>query len=105
MRRLILAAAIAGLFATSGSTAEVEVQEPPAPTYRSQGWNGPRYDPRARDSYRDRYDGPPIRRPPPIGFSCTTERRTCDLRRGQPLDSFCECVSPSGRLREGRVTR
>lgn len=42
--------------------------------------------------------------PPRPGFTCSTRRFDCDLYRPRPIGSYCECPTPYGERRPGRVT-
>jgi hypothetical protein len=42
--------------------------------------------------------------PPRPGFTCSTRRFECDLYRPRPIGSYCECPTPFGDRRPGRVT-
>jgi hypothetical protein len=98
----ILAATLLVIALSAGHVSAAEVDEPPPPPL------SPQYRvPRGYLPPPPRYVEPAPRAR--LGDLCEIEARsgirTCDLRRPAPLGSFCECITPSGRAREGRVVR
>ena len=75
---------------------------PPPPVYHAP----PVYHvPPPAPVYHRPYPPPAHYRPhlPPPGFTCQTRRFACSLYRPRPLGSPCECHTPWGGLRGGRV--
>lgn len=93
--------------------AQPPVYRQPPPVYRPYAGPPPGYPPPPPPYYGG---PPPVYRPgPPVygygygppprpGFTCSTRRFECDLYRPRPIGSYCECPTPFGDRRPGRVT-
>jgi hypothetical protein len=103
MKRVVIAALLA-VVGTGAAWAGEETNSSYEDTIRGQR-PAPRYYPGPVYRPAPSYPREVYRRPPPqrLGDTCQTERRECGLRRSEPVGAYCECVSPSGRIREGRV--